>query len=184
MPHKKLTALSPWIIISFHAQCKNFVNSFHKYDLPIFKDTRFLARAFFKVWQKFAGTKSAALVIKNACVKEFIHVCSENRTSWIYGLFLENTKEWKQHPWNWHEPRIRWIYIFLAFLRKGPCRSAWVFFIQPMFDNQQRSSLLWIVMLGHGSCWSQLSDATLMYHNGVPKFECRRRILQILNCVV
>ena len=59
--------------------------------------TWFLARAFFEVWQKYTWTKSAALkslVTKNTWVKEFLHLYSENRISWIFGLFFENAHEW------------------------------------------------------------------------------------------
>ena len=42
-------------------------------------------------WQKSAALKS--LVTKNAGVKEFLHLCSENRISWIFGLFFENVHE-------------------------------------------------------------------------------------------
>ena len=36
------------------------------------------------------------LVTKNAWVKEFLHLCSENRISWIFGLFFENAHKWNQ----------------------------------------------------------------------------------------
>ena len=39
----------------------------------------------------------------------FPSLCSENRISWIFGLFFENVHEWKQHHWNLQEPRTRCI---------------------------------------------------------------------------
>ena len=60
--------------------------------------------------EKPAGAKSAALrslLTKNAWVKEFLQLCSENCISWIFGLFFENAHEWKPHHWNPQEPRIQ-----------------------------------------------------------------------------
>ena len=40
-------------------------------------------------------------------MKEFIHLCSENRISWIFGLFFENPHKWNWHHRNPQEPRTR-----------------------------------------------------------------------------
>ena len=46
-----------------------------------------------------------SLVTKNAWVKEFLHLCSENHISWICGLFFEKAYKWKLRHWNSQEPR-------------------------------------------------------------------------------
>ena len=46
-----------------------------------------------------------SVVTKKAWVKEFLHLCSENHISWIYGPFFENAHKWKPHHWNLQEPR-------------------------------------------------------------------------------
>ena len=83
--------------------------------LVIVTYTQSLDRAVFLVWQKFAWTKSAALkslITKNAWVKEFLQLCTENHISWIFGLFFENVHEWKPHHWNRQEPRTRCTFPF------------------------------------------------------------------------
>ena len=60
-----------------------------------------LACSFFWVWQESTWTKSPApksLVTENAWMKEFLHLCSENRIGWIFGPFFE--QKWKLHHWN------------------------------------------------------------------------------------
>ena len=53
------------------------------------------------------------LVNKNAWVKEFLHLCSENCISWIFGLCFENGHEWKPHHWNPQEPRIWCMHLMI-----------------------------------------------------------------------
>ena len=94
----------------------------------VYKYTWSLARVFFEVWQKSAWTKSAALkslVTKNAWVKEFLHLCSQNCIIWIFGLFFEKAHKWKLHHWNPQEPRtwcmsesIFYIYKFFTYVIK------------------------------------------------------------------
>ena len=60
---------------------------------------------------KFTALRS--LVTQNAWVKEFLHLCSENRISWIFRLFFENAHEWKTHHWNPPEPRTRCNFLFM-----------------------------------------------------------------------
>ena len=40
-------------------------------------------------------------------MKEFLHLCSENCISWIFGHFFKNAHKWKPHHWNPQEPRTR-----------------------------------------------------------------------------
>ena len=70
--------------------------------------------SFFFVWQKFAETKSAALrslVTQNSCVEEFLHLCSENCISWIFGIFFENVHEWKTYRNNYPGTNLIWSEI-------------------------------------------------------------------------
>ena len=60
------------------------------------------------------GTKSAAirtLVTQNSCVKEFLHLCSENCISWIFGIFFENVHEWKTYRCNYPGTNLIWSEI-------------------------------------------------------------------------
>ena len=46
-------------------------------------------------------------VTKNAWVKNYLHLCIENRISWTFGLSFKNAHKWKPHHWNSQEPRTR-----------------------------------------------------------------------------
>ena len=129
---------------------------------------------FFRSGKKSAWTKFTALkplVTKNAWVKEFLHIFSENRISWIFGLFLENVHKWKLHHWNPQEPRTlcSWLqnYFGLIVIKAGQS------------NQQKRGNFSQRVPIFHGCLWLKSKPNAFMF---LQASEVRKAGLSALKC--